>query len=51
MHALATAELLTTGNKDVVERISSQEAFNIWIDVLGELREAYAIAPGDDQEE
>lgn len=45
--ALATANLLTTGHKIVIERLVSCEQFNIWIDVLGELREALATDPED----
>ena len=45
--ALATANLLTTGHKVVVERLVSCEQFNIWIDVLGELKEALATDPED----
>lgn len=47
--ALATAELLATGNREVIERLSSSEPFNIWLDVLGELREA--ISQQQDEEE
>jgi hypothetical protein len=45
--ALATANLLTTGHKVVIERLVSCEQFNIWIDVLGELKEALATDPED----
>jgi len=45
--ALATANLLTTGHKVVIERLVSCEQFNIWIDVLGELKEALATDPDD----
>lgn len=48
---MATAELVSSGNADVVERLSSSEALNIWIDVLGELQEAMSQAPGDDGNE
>ncbi|KIM21025.1 hypothetical protein M408DRAFT_81094 [Serendipita vermifera MAFF 305830] len=49
--ALATAELLATGNSEIIDRISSSEAFNIWLDVLGELKEAMSQRPGDDEQE
>jgi hypothetical protein len=49
--ALATAELLATGNSEIIDRISSSEAFNIWLDVLGELREAVSQKSGEDDEE
>jgi hypothetical protein len=51
LHALAYAALLATGNRDVIERMPSKEPFEIWSDVLAELKEAYAVAPGDDEEE
>src|SRR5258708_153385 len=43
--ALATANLLATGHKVVIERLVSCEQFNIWIDVLGELKEALTTDP------
>lgn len=49
--ALATAELLATGNSEIIDRISSSEAFNIWLDVLGELKEAMSQRPGDDEQD
>ncbi|KAG8825707.1 hypothetical protein FRC19_010697 [Serendipita sp. 401] len=49
--ALATAELLATGNRVVVERLATSEAINIWLDVMGELREALNVQLGDDNQE
>lgn len=48
--ALATAELLATGNGEIIDRISSSEAFNIWLDVLGELKEAMTQRSDEDEE-
>ncbi|CAG7848308.1 SubName: Full=Uncharacterized protein {ECO:0000313/EMBL:CCA73991.1} [Serendipita indica DSM 11827] len=49
--ALATAELLATGNKIAVERLATSEALNIWLDVLGELKEALEQRPGEDDQD
>ncbi|KAG8829540.1 hypothetical protein FRC17_006424 [Serendipita sp. 399] len=49
--ALATAELLATGNEVVVGRLSSSEPINIWLDVMGELKEALNVQAGDDNRE
>ncbi|PVG00491.1 ARM repeat-containing protein [Serendipita vermifera] len=49
--ALATAQLLSTGNEEVVDRLKSMEPLNIWLDVLGELKEALSQRPeGEDED-
>jgi hypothetical protein len=49
--ALATAQLLGTGNEEVVDRLKSMEPLNIWLDVLGELQEALAVGQEGENEE
>ncbi|CAG8705785.1 6077_t:CDS:2, partial [Acaulospora colombiana] len=49
--ALATAQLLSTGNEEVVDRLKSMEPLNIWLDVLGELKEALSQRPEGEEED
>ncbi|KAH9947240.1 ARM repeat-containing protein [Amylocystis lapponica] len=47
LSALALANLVSTGRPEVMNRVSS-EICNLWIDVMGEIKEALREPPADD---
>lgn len=47
--ALGIASLLSTGRKEVLERLPT-EIFNLWLDVFGEIKEAQNVSSDDDND-
>jgi hypothetical protein len=47
--ALGVASLLSTGKKEVLERLPT-EIFNLWLDVFGEIKEAQNVGSDSDNE-
>lgn len=46
--AMGIASLLSTGRKEVLERLPT-EMFNLWLDVFGEIKEAQSLNEGSDR--
>jgi hypothetical protein len=47
--ALGIASLLSTGRREVLERLPT-EIFNLWLDVFGEIKEAQNVSSDDDHD-
>ncbi|EKM80164.1 hypothetical protein AGABI1DRAFT_120195 [Agaricus bisporus var. burnettii JB137-S8] len=47
--ALGIASLLSTGRKEVLDRLPT-EIFNLWLDVFGEIKEAQNVSSDDDND-